>query len=38
MQPDTRRLDSPMVGRERELEAVGLAFERTVERAWSADS
>ena len=28
-----RRLDSPMVGRERELEAVRLAFERTVERA-----
>ena len=28
-----RRLDSPMVGRERELEAVRLAFERTVEEA-----
>ena len=31
-----RRLDSPMVGREQELEAVRLAFERTVERAESA--
>ena len=30
---DARRLDSPMVGRERELEAVRLAFEGTVERA-----
>ena len=32
MRPDiARRLDSPMVGRERELEAVRLAFERAVE-------